>query len=446
MTDSRRAGETAPRYTSYPTAPHFHAGVRGRQVRTWMQTIPAGEAMSFYVHIPFCDRLCWFCACHTKHTLRYEPVTEYLDVLFDEIRLAGSHVPPGVVVRALHFGGGSPTMLKPADLTQLSRLLRDTFAFADDAEICVEIDPNDISGETLDALAAIGMTRASLGIQDFDPRVQRAINREQSFETTSTVTKGLRRRGVGSVNLDLVYGLPHQTVAGIAATVARVLTLAPDRIALFGYAHVPWFKKHQTMIKDAWLPDTEQRIAQSRRAAELILEAGYTPIGLDHFARPDDSLAKAATAGRLRRNFQGYTDDNCETLIGFGPSSISRYRQGYAQNTPAMGEYQRLVAGGTLPVSRGFVLSSEDRARAWVIERLMCDFSFSGREAVQLFGDVGHRIVEEARGVAGTEPDLLEQVGDLFSIRASARSLARIAASKFDPYLSRGEARHSVAV
>ncbi|MCR4269063.1 oxygen-independent coproporphyrinogen III oxidase [Nitratireductor sp. ZSWI3] len=442
-----RLSEAVPRYTSYPTAPHFHAGITGEIFENWLAALPEGEEISLYVHVPFCDRLCWFCACHTKMTHRYEPVSVFLDALLCEIATVGALVGGWTRVKALHFGGGSPTILKPQDVIRLGAALRSAFEFVADAEISVELDPNDMDDARFDAFAAIGMTRASLGVQDFDPRVQQAINREQTFEQTRAVVDGVRARGVRSVNLDLLYGLPHQTVETVGETIRQALTLAPDRIALFGYAHVPWFKKHQTMIDEAVLPGPGQRFAQQQEAARIVREAGYQPIGIDHFARPDDPLALAARAGRLYRNFQGYTEDACKTLIGLGPSSVSRLSQGYAQNNPAIGQYERLVGAGGLATVRGIAFSDEDRARAWVIERLMCDFTFSAEEAVRLFGDRGRQIVEEARDcVFHDETAGLIETAGAFVVREEARPLVRSTAARFDQYLKRGGARHSAAV
>jgi oxygen-independent coproporphyrinogen III oxidase len=444
---SARFSETAPRYTSYPTAPHFHPGIGPEKLASWIETVERNEDLSLYLHIPFCDRLCWFCACHTKHTLRYEPVQEYLGSLHTEIatvsRLLGGRGRIGTV----HFGGGSPTMLRPADLIRLDRTLREAFRYDDATEVNVEIDPNDMDEGRLDALAAIGLTRASLGIQDIDPKVQKAINREQSYELTRTVIEGLRRRGVGSINLDMLYGLPFQTLDSIRATAELVLTLRPERIALFGYAHVPWFKKHQQMIDEAALPDGNGRYAQSRLVSELIQESGYEAIGIDHFALPGDRLATAALEGRLRRNFQGYTDDQCETMIGLGPSSVSRFRQGYAQNATAAGQYERMVDAGGLATVRGIELSDEDRARAWIIERLMCDFAFSCADAIGRFGDAAEAVIAEASRRAAADPDrLLVRRGDRFMVSEAGRPLVRLVAAQFDQYLASGNARHSVAV
>ncbi|MGX9575358.1 oxygen-independent coproporphyrinogen III oxidase [Mesorhizobium sp. f-mel] len=439
--------ENVPRYTSYPTAPHFHSGVDAGLLRGWINALKGDDELSLYLHVPYCDTLCWFCACHTKHTRHYAPVATFLRALHTEIETVGRLIRGRGRVRAVHFGGGSPTILKPYDMLALGKALRDRFDLCPDASISVEIEPRDIDEARLDALAAIGMTRASLGVQDFHPKVQKAINRQQSFRLTKSVVEGVRARGVKSVNLDLLYGLPHQTLESLAATVAHALTLEPDRIALFGYAHVPWFKKHQTMIDEAWLPDSAERLAQSQLAAGIIVRAGYEAIGLDHFARPDDLLAIAARTGSLRRNFQGYTEDNCETLIGLGPSSISRFRQGYAQNTVVTGEYEKAVIAGQLATARGIEFSIDDLARGWVIERLMCNFAFSALDLVERFGEVGQRLICQASRVAiGGSGRLLQIDGNNFVVPQESRPLVRTVAAKFDKYLETGTGRYSVAV
>ncbi|RWC26046.1 MAG: oxygen-independent coproporphyrinogen III oxidase [Mesorhizobium sp.] len=442
-----RLGENVPRYTSYPTAPHFHPGVDAAVCRGWLQALGEDDDISLYLHIPYCDKLCWFCACHTKQTRHYEPVTQYLRSLHDEIATVAGLVAGKGRVRAVHFGGGSPTMLKPQDIVALTEVLRDGFTFLPDARISVEIEPNDMDEARLDALAEIGMTRASLGVQDFDPKVQKAINREQTFLQTKAVVDGVRSRGVESVNLDLLYGLPHQTRESVSSTVAQALTLEPDRIALFGYAHVPWFKKHQTMIDEAWLPGPEERFAQSQLAARAILNQGYEAIGFDHFAKPDDALAVAARSGTLHRNFQGYTEDRCETLIGLGPSSISQYRQGYAQNMPSTAEYGRMVGNGELGTVRGIALSVDDRVRGWIIERLMCDFAFSAIDLVERFGEAGEKLLSKASSTALLDPaHMLELNGNHFVVPVESRPFVRSVAAKFDKYFETGKARHSVAV
>ncbi|ADV14609.1 oxygen-independent coproporphyrinogen III oxidase [Mesorhizobium australicum WSM2073] len=441
-----RIVENVPRYTSYPTAPHFHVGVDAADYRGWLEALSEDDEISLYVHIPFCDRLCWFCACHTKQTRHYEPVTRYLGSLHAEIATVSGLAGGKGRVRAVHLGGGSPTMLRPDDMVALGTALRHSFSFLPGTRISVEIEPNDMDEARLDALAEIGMTRASLGVQDLDQKVQRAINREQTFLQTKTVVDGVRSRGVESVNLDLLYGLPHQTREIVLSTVRQALTLEPDRIALFGYAHVPWFKKHQTMIDQAWLPGPEERLAQSQLAARAILDQGYEPIGLDHFAKPDDALALAARAGTLRRNFQGYTEDRCETLIGLGPSSISQFRQGYVQNMPSTAEYGRMVDDGGLASVRGIAFSNDDRARGWVIERLMCDFGFSAVDLVERFGKAGQKLLLRSSTVALDKSVRLELDGDRFVVPLESRPFVRCVAAKFDKYLKTGKARHSVGV
>ncbi len=437
----------APRYTSYPTAPHFNTAISATTYGSWLRALPKGASASLYVHIPYCDRLCWFCACHTKQTRRYDPVARYLTALNAEIATVAALCGSRLNIKALHFGGGSPTMLTADDLISLGRGLREKFSFARDAEISVEIDPNDMDDARFGALAAIGLTRASLGVQDFDERVQKAINREQSFEQTKAVVDAVRARGVRSVNLDMLYGLPHQTFDSIAATTEKLLSLRPDRIALFGYAHVPWLKKHQTMIDDALLPDAVTRLEQSEVAARLILEAGYEAVGMDHFALPSDSLAAAARSGTLRRNFQGYTTDQADALIGLGASSIGLLPHGYVQNMPATGEYERRVLAGGLATVRGFALSNADRMRGWVIERLMCDFDFSRCELLSRFGEAARAVIAEAELLAAGDRDgVFVRSGNRFVVTERGKPFVRSIAAHFDAYLGQGTARHSIAV
>lgn len=436
-----------PRYTSYPTAPHFGEKVDCGKYAQWLGELRSGQDISLYIHIPYCDRLCWFCACHTKHTLKYEPITAYLAALYEEIAKVGSLVGAGAKVTAVHFGGGSPTMLMPADMIELMGRLRAAFAFSDDVEISVEMDPNDLDEQRYDALAAIGMTRASLGVQDFDPKVQQTINRIQTFEHTAGVVEAVRARGVHSVNCDLLYGLPYQTLDSLERTVSDIISLDPDRIALFGYAHVPWMKKHQQMIPEAALPDVEARYEQMTRAAEMLVAAGYQPIGIDHFAKPSDRLAVAARNGKLRRNFQGYTDDAAEALIGLGASSIGQLPQGYVQNMPATGEYQKMALAEGVCVVRGVELSEDDLLRAHVIEQIMCNFGFDFSEVRTIFPKAAETVIAEARVfTAGNRDGLCSIEGERFQLTEIGRPFARSVAAVFDAYFSNGKGRHSIAV
>ncbi|WP_337183169.1 oxygen-independent coproporphyrinogen III oxidase [Shinella sp.] len=442
-----RLSSPVPRYTSYPTAPHFDESIGPEVYSEWLGRLGPANRLSLYAHIPYCDRLCWFCACHTKQTLRYEPVEAYLKGLHGEIAAVGRRLCRDTPVTALHFGGGSPTMLRPDDMVALKSCLEQNFTFSPDAEISVEMDPNDLDDLRHDALAAIGMTRASLGIQDFDPKVQKAINRIQTFEQTRGVVEAARARGVRSVNCDILYGLPFQTMETLAETVRAVISLRPDRIALFGYAHVPWMKKHQTMIDEAALPGVVARFAQMAMAAGMLVAAGYEAIGIDHFALPADSLAAAARDGTLRRNFQGYTDDQADALIGLGASAIGQLPEGYFQNMPATGEYLRRVEEGGIAVVRGYALTDEDRARAFVIERVMCDFGFSFADLAARHPAFAAVIRAEARGFAASDKDGLCRIeGERFELTATGRPFARTVAAVFDAHLSSGRGRHSIAV
>lgn len=441
-----RYSTPVPRYTSYPTAPHFHPGVTSATYAGWLRRLPAKATISLYLHIPYCDRLCWFCGCHTKHTLRYEPIADYLVALHAEIDWVSAQLEGRGIVTAIHLGGGSPTLVTPTDLHSLKTRLAQRFTLASDAEISIEIDPNDLDEGRYDAMAAFGLTRASIGVQDFDPQVQKAINRLQSFEQTRDVVEAMRARGVRSVNLDLLYGLPFQTEDGLSRTIAAALALQPDRAALFGYAHVPWMKTHQTMIPEEALPDKFARFAQAELASGMLVAGGMAPIGFDHFARPDDSLALAARVGKLKRNFQGYTDDAADALIGLGASAIGQLPQGYVQNITATGDYQRAVLGGGAAIARGFALMPADRLRAHAIMTLLCRFALSPRDLAG-FGTAGKTLMEEARAIALTDADgLVRMEGESFVVTERGRPFVRTLAAQFDTYLAAGTGRHSLAV
>jgi len=442
-----RLAKPVPRYTSYPTAPHFKAEVGGNVYESWLCNIEPGSTVSLYLHVPFCDRLCWFCGCHTKQVLRYDPIAAYLQSLRAEIELVSTRLAKKARVTAIHLGGGSPSMITPEDLVSLGSLIRSSFDVDASAEVSIEIDPNDMDPARYEGMAAFGITRASIGVQDFDHNVQIAINRIQTFEQTADVVEGMRRVGVGSVNLDVLYGLPGQTIEKLSATIEQVISLDPDRIALFGYAHVPWMKPHQKMIQEGALPGIQSRFEQARAAAAMIVAAGFVPIGIDHFAKPSDSLAQAARSGRLHRNFQGYTTDNAVNLIGLGASAIGQLPQGYVQNIIPTGEYRKAVAEGLLPIARGFVLNDDDRARAFVIERLMCDFAVSIPSLHQLFPAQGVAIAKEMQMAAQLDEDgIVELTNGHFAITPSGRPFVRSVAAGFDAYLNREGARYSLAV
>jgi oxygen-independent coproporphyrinogen-3 oxidase len=444
---TRHASRPVPRYTSYPTAPHFHAGIGAETYGTWLEELPARAALSLYLHVPFCDTLCWFCGCHTRITRQYAPIATYLGALEHEIAAVARRVPAGARVSHLHWGGGSPTILSAADITRLAEALRRAFVVADDAEFAVEVDPRGMDRARIQALAAAGLTRVSIGVQDFDPAVQAAINRIQSVAETRAVVDAFRDAGVASLNIDAIYGLPGQGEAQLLATLAEVVRLEPDRIALFGYAHVPWMKRHQTMINEAALPGPVARHAQAESAAAMLVAAGYERIGIDHFARPSDALARAARAGRLRRNFQGYTVDPAEALLGLGASSIGALPQGHVQNEPAIGQYRKRIAEGRLATVRGIALSDDDRMRAAAIAQLMCGLSFSARALRERFGPAAEPLAATAAAIVAEDQDgLVAPTDDGFAVSERGRPFLRTIAARFDAYLGQQAARHSAAV
>ncbi len=434
-----------PRYTSYPTAVQFGPEVGAATYAEWLADLPPRAPVSLYLHVPFCAELCLYCGCNTTVVRRYGPVEAYVALLEREIA-AVSAIAGARAVTHLHWGGGSPTMLSLPDFGRLTALLRAEFRFAADAEIAVEIDPRTVTHGHASVLAELGITRASFGVQDFDARVQRAIGRVQSFEQTLRVVEWFREAGTAGINLDLMYGLPYQTVATLEQTIARALKLDPDRIALFGYAHVPWMKRHQRLIAEAALPGTAERFAQSQAAAEMLVGAGYVPIGLDHFARRDDSLARRQRGGRLHRNFQGYTTDESEILIGFGTSAIGSLPQGYVQNAATSVAYRAAIGAGTLATSRGVALSAEDRLRRDVISSLMCNLRLDLAEICAAHGiGIDHFAAEISRLDEFAKEGLVERAGARISLPEHARPFVRTVCAVFDQYLASGATRYSRA-
>ena len=439
--------QRVPRYTSYPTAPHFSAAVDGQTYAGWLRALPADTALSLYLHVPFCAQLCLFCGCHTAAVHRPEPVIAYARTLIAEIDLLAETIGRRLEVRHVAWGGGTPHAL-PADwMAAVTTRLRERFHLQPDAEIAVEIDPRTLDDAAVGGLARIGTTRASLGVQDFDPKVQRAIGRIQSYATTADCAARLRGIGVGSINLDLIYGLPYQTVASATATVRSALAIRPDRVAVFGYAHVPWMKKQQALLPQDALPGPAARYLQREAVEQMLTDAGYDAIGLDHFALPGDALAVAARTGRLRRNFQGYTTDDAPVLLGLGASSIGALPQGYVQNTPGVPGWREAIQAGRLPIARGVVLTAEDRLRRAVIERIMCDFAVD-LAAVAARHDADPATLMDAAPALQTmaRDGLVQWAGYVLRVTDTGRPFVRGVAAAFDTYLRTGIGRHSAAV
>jgi oxygen-independent coproporphyrinogen-3 oxidase len=436
-----------PRYTSYPTAPHFRSDFGASAYAAWLAAIPPESDISLYVHVPYCVQLCWYCGCHTRVASSYDSVLRYRDALLTEIAAVGRRLPGGPKVTQIHWGGGTPTVLRPDDFRRIDEALKSTFTVAADAEIAVEIDPRSLGDDMVSVLAAAGVNRVSFGVQDFNPRVQAAINRIQSYATTRGAVDRLRSAGVQSVNLDLLYGLPLQTEASVRETIDLTLDLQPDRLALFGYAHVPWMKSHQRLIKDDELPGPGQRWAQATAAAAALAAGGYMPVGIDHFARPHDALARAARDGTLHRNFQGYTTDAAPHLIGLGASAISRVPQGYAQNQSNVREWLERIEAGQLGTARGLGLDAEDRLRADIIERVMCDLTVDLDAVTAAHGTDSRAVADAFPALEALARDgIATLAGARVGVTAEARLLARLVAAAFDTYLAAGRARHSVAV
>ncbi len=433
-----------PRYTSYPAAPVFDQTTGAEFQRSCLSQLKPDDPVSVYVHIPFCERLCWFCACRTQGTTTMRPVEAYLDTLERELETVRQIVPHDVSMGALHWGGGTPTILLPDHIRRLAEALKRSFGTADPFEFSVEIDPTLVDEAKIAALRDMGMSRASIGIQDFRPDVQAAIGRPQSLDQTRRCVDALRGAGIASLNTDLVYGLPHQTLQSFEETIAQTLTLAPDRIALFGYAHVPWMSKRQKLIDEATLPDDRMRFALAELAAEMFTEAGYRRLGIDHFAKPTDQLCQAAERGELRRNFQGYTEDSCNTLIGLGASALSRFPQGYVQNAPATAAYTQRIEDGRVAGIKGHEFVEDDLMRARVIEMIMCDFALDMSELIKTYGAAAEAIEKISADVVRAFAPFVEPRQTGWVLRPDGRPLARIIASRYDAY-AHGSAQFSKA-
>ena len=444
-----RHDRAVPRYTSYPPAPIFQDSFAPAQHEAWLAALPDGASLSLYAHIPYCPQLCSYCGCFTHITGRYAPVEDNLHLLRREIQQRGARLGKRHKVTHLHFGGGSPTMLLPKDFQLLFETFRESFNFSDEAEIAIEIDPRAITPELAQTYGACGVNRISLGVQDFEDKVMQAVNRVQPFATVYRARHLLREAGIEACNLDFIYGLPHQTVRSLTRTMDYALLLEPSRIALYGYAHVPWKKRNIRLIDESALPDASLRYDLFAAASAVLEEAGMVPLGIDHFAKPSDPMAQAASAGKLARNFQGYTDQLPDALIGFGVSAISQFPQGYAQNTTANEAYGQAVLGNRPPLARGYAFQGEDLARKAIIDTLMCDLKV---DAAAIWSSRGHPPATLTASLALLQPlqnDGLVTINHgIIAVLPAARPIVRLAAAAFDAYLPSEtmEQRHARAV
>ena len=433
----RKYSVPGPRYTSYPTAPSFHTGFGEADWQAALAVPARGRALSLYTHIPFCDSLCYYCGCNMVATQDYNKTRPYLAALEREMATTAAHIDPARRVHQLHWGGGTPTYLNPDDIRVLMAATQRHFTLAGDAEISCEIDPRELTRAHLEALRECGFNRVSFGVQDMDPGVQQAVNRIQSARLIEQVLDWSRELGFSSINLDLIVGLPKQTPDSFHRTLEQVVRWAPDRVAVFAYAHVPWMKKHQRLIRESDLPDLAARLALQQTVNAQLGEAGYVNIGLDHYARPEDELVRTQQNKTLWRNFQGYTTHKDSDILAFGASSISQTVDAYMQNEKNLKRYQERVGYTGLAVERGIHLTRDDQIRRDAITRVMCDLEldFSGFGAqwsidfARYFADA----LADLRPLA--DDGLVELDGGRITVTGPGRLFLRNIGMCFDRYL-----------
>lgn len=436
------AERAAPRYTSYPTAPHFGAHIGGADTERWLRGMPEDARLSLYLHVPYCREICWYCGCNTFAARRDEPLLDYVETLCAEIEQVAAAV-AGRSVIEIHWGGGTPNILSPEQFARIAAQLSARFNLSALAKHAVEIDPRSLDPATARAFAANGVNRASLGVQDLNEHVQQLIGRVQPLDVVQRAIDTLRNEGIRELSIDLMYGLPDQSLDDLSNTVRLVAAMRPNRISLFGYAHVPWFKKRQRLIDEARLPSATERFEQAERARVELAAAGYVAIGLDHYALPSDDLAVAAGNQRLRRSFQGYVIDEPTAIIGLGPSAISTLPQGYAQNASEPAAWRDAIAAGALATVRGHAISADDCIRRRLIEQIMCDFA--GDLAPLGGAKACVREIEALRPLA--ELGLVHIAGDRITLSEEARPFCRLVAMAFDSYVQPDATqRHSRAV
>lgn len=427
---------SVPRYTSYPTAPQFSAIDGETAKQKLIDFDESGRSLSIYIHIPFCKSMCLFCGCSVVLNRSPEKQAAYLDLLLKEITLLPFKEKK--IVTQLHLGGGTPTSLTIEEMQQLMNALRARFILSD--EIAIEVDPRTVfidEGRKLEALRQMGFNRISFGVQDLDPRVQEAVKRRQSEEMTVNTYHHARKLGFEGINIDLIYGLPLQTTTSFQRTAERLCELKPDRISFFSYAKVPWLKSHQKAIREEDLPSDEEKFQIYIDARRLFLAAGYIAIGMDHFALESDSLAIAFKEGTLYRNFQGYSVQKAEDLLGLGVTSIGFMAGTFLQNAKTIEEYSSRVANGLLPVFRGFILQQEDVLRRWVIQNIMCNAKVVKKEFAAVFGCSFDEHFAKEKGLI--EPELAEEDAQEFRATATGRLFIRLVAALFDQYLAKGQ-------
>lgn len=441
--------QSVPRYTSYPTALEFNTIDDQESCEAILSDSQnATGPLSLYFHLPFCRSLCWFCACTKIISTDQSIADRYLDYLEMEMDLIIPHLARDRAAVQLHFGGGTPNFLSPKQIARLGRMIHSRFDFAEDAELSIEIDPRTLTEEKVEAFVAMGVNRASIGVQDLDDDVQKAIHRIQSSEMNRMAIKWLRSAGIQSLNVDLIYGLPLQTVESFRRTLDEVLEYGPDRLAIFSYAHVPWSKAAQKIIERSSIPDAALKIQLLELIVETLAERGYIHIGMDHFTLPNDSLAIAQQADTLQRNFQGYSLYADTEICAFGISSISQTGRTYRQNVKTIEEYYDRLDAGKYPIERGCLLVREDQIRREVIMRLMCDMRLDYKRIGEAFDiDFMHHFGPELLKLKSLERDgLIDMHKDGLSVSDRGRLLVRNIAAVFDAHIEANRNAYSKAV
>jgi oxygen-independent coproporphyrinogen-3 oxidase len=440
-----------PRYTSYPPATKFTADITWEQLSTKIQeNNRASRELSIYFHIPFCETLCWFCGCTTVITLNHDKGMAYVEALGREVAQMASHLNPQRKVVQLHFGGGSPTFLRPEEIRRLGEIIRKHFTFSPDIEAGVEVDPRRLTREHMVALRDIGFNRASMGVQDFNPKVQEAIHRIQPREMTRQAMDWMRELGYKSINLDLIYGLPFQTPESFNETLDTVLAMDPDRLAVFSYAHVPWIKPSQKILEREVLPTPETKLEVLKLVIEKLTADGkYVYIGMDHFAKPTDELAVAQRNKQLQRNFQGYSTRAGADIYAFGMSGISQIPEAYWQNEKELPNWQAAVDAGRTPLHKAYFVTDEDKIRRETIMRVMCDLSLDYAAMSQRLGiNFARHFEKELASLAPYEADgLVKRNAAGFEVTDAGRLFIRNIAMSFDNTLAPvGERKHSKTI
>jgi len=429
--------ERAPRYTSYPSALQFNPSVTADDYAAKLEAVDLYEPLSIYVHVPFCKQLCWYCGCNMRVENNYNRALDYLDTLIDEIRMTGGFLGGAGRLASIHFGGGTPNFFSPDALGRILNAIELELGLTDDARLAIEIDPRLASRDDITALAELGFSRMSLGVQDIDPAVQQAINRVQSYEMIEAGVSAMREAGVNDISFDLLYGLPKQTARGFASTLAKTIALAPDRVSVFGYAHLPSAIPRQRLIQTQDLPGQSLRHELAAISDEMLTSAGYQSIGFDHYAKPHNSLAVAARKNRLRRNFQGFTDEIAKTMIGFGATAISFIDGLYAQNEKDPRSYREAISERRLPVARGVQRTDRDEIVAAAVSELLCRFEADLTPVLALADAQETEMINRRLG-AFEQDGVISRNGAHITLTSAARPLSRAVAMAFDPYACGG--------